>query len=141
MKQPGKRVLVVVDVDPRASDRAVEALRMSVGLAAADNDVRVVLQSGAEALAGPERTSLPGGARATAFLDALERLGAHIETGEDTDRAGADVLIRWTAGETDRQILLGPDPEGCWTRVPLEGDPDGEALLDAILLNDRTVIW
>jgi len=98
MSLPAKRVLVVVDADPRTSDRAIEALRMSVGIAAAENAVRVVLAGDAGLLLAAEREGLPGGARAAGFLDALERLGA--EVGGDGDLPGrlleADEVVRWT---------------------------------------------
>ena len=93
-----RRVLVVVDADPRASDRALQALRMSVGVALAENDVRILLTGEAVRLLTPECAALPGGARAVGFLEALERLG--VEVLRDGDPAElvreADAVVRWT---------------------------------------------
>ena len=141
MTDAAKRALVVVDVDPRSSDRAVEALRMSLGVAAATNDVTVVLRGEAVALTGPERNALPGGARAAGFLDGLERLGVRVETGEDVDLTAADAVIRWTAAEGTRRIVFD-SPSG--DDLPLTDDPTTpavEALLDRILDHDRVVVW
>jgi predicted peroxiredoxin len=95
-----KRVLVVVEATPgSSSSRALEALRMSVGVAAAENDVRVLLTGDATRYLDPFGATVPGGVRATGFLDALERLGAEvIRDGDPAEHLGAtDVMVRWTA--------------------------------------------
>jgi len=98
MITPPRRVLVVVDADPQASDRALQALRMSVGVALAENDVRVLLTGEAVRLLTPGCAALPGGARAIGFIEALERLGVEVlRDGNPADLVGeADVVMRWT---------------------------------------------
>jgi len=93
-----KRVLVVVDVTPGTSLRVLSALRMSVGVAVAENDVRVLLTGGSAQYLDPIRSGLPGGARAVGFLEALGSLGAEvIRDGDPEEHIGvADMVVRWT---------------------------------------------
>ena len=92
-----RRVIVVIGADPGISDRAVEGLRLGVGLALAENSVRVVLEGAAAALADPTPGSFPGSRRAGEFLEALRDLGAEVGAGRLTLEAArdADAIIRW----------------------------------------------
>ncbi len=92
-----RRVIVVIGADPGRSERAVEGLRLSVGLALAENAVRVILEGAAEALADPTPGGFPGSRRAVEFLAALRELGAEVGAGQLTLKAArdADAVIRW----------------------------------------------
>ena len=72
---------------------------MSVGLALAENEVRVILTRESRALADGSSRGLPGTRRAEEFLDALRDLGATVAAGEFSQRdvRKADVVIRWEA--------------------------------------------
>jgi hypothetical protein len=94
-----RRVVVVITADPAKSNRALEGLRLSVGLALAENTVRVVLEGPAAALADPSPGSFPGSRSAEEYLDALRELEAEVEVGELPLQAArsADAVIRWGA--------------------------------------------
>ena len=152
-----KRVLVVVEADPGTSSRALEALRMSVGVAVAENDVRVLLTGDSGQFLDPGGAGLPGGARAVGLIEALERLGAEvIRDGDPAEHIGAaDATVRWTeCQETDRRRVLllrtgAPPPDGGDDEVRLllsgsPGDaeaPDLDAVVDAILAHKPVVVW
>ena len=70
---------------------------MSVGLALAGNEVRVVLSGAAQALVGDRRSDLPEARRAGEFLGALRDLGGEVGKGGLTmdETREADVVIRW----------------------------------------------
>jgi hypothetical protein len=92
-----RRVVVVIGADPEKSLRAVEGLRMSVGLALAENRVKVYLPGAAAARSGGFPGSDPASRRAGEFLGALRELGAEVRQGEATlaEIRGADAVIRW----------------------------------------------
>ncbi len=92
-----RRLIVVIEADPESSERAVEGLRLSVGLALAENAVRVILKGAAAVLADPTPGSFPGSRRVEEFLKALRELGAEVAAGQLTLGAArdADVVIRW----------------------------------------------
>lgn len=92
-------VLVVVAADPRESARALEGLRMSVGLALAGNRVRVCLEEAARPLAEPERYAFPAWPDAADYLAALRDLGGEIADGGGwlAGAGAARVVIRWSA--------------------------------------------
>jgi hypothetical protein len=148
-----RRVLVVVDADPRISDRAVEALRMSVGVAVAENRVRVLLGAAAAGFLDPATAvTLPGAARARGFLDALASLGAEVVRNADPAdlAADSDVVLRWTEAGGPGRELRRHGPEEGWnsgSRHPLTGEPGGEgapdvgSVVDAILGPGRVVVW
>jgi ornithine carbamoyltransferase len=85
-----RRVLVVVATNPAESPRAIEALRMSVGIAVMDHRVKVLLRK-------PE--AYPGHREAVRYLETLRELGAEVSSSEDPTEAArdADVVIRWGA--------------------------------------------
>jgi len=93
-----REVLVVVDADPRASGRAVEALRMSVGLTLSDSRVRILLSGEAERLLRHEAGGFPDHLRAGEYLKTLATAGVEVGPGEDVLEAArvADVVLRWT---------------------------------------------
>lgn len=90
-KGHAKSALVVIEGDPSANDRALEGLRMSVGLTLAVQHVTVVLEGPAAALL---RTGAPG---ARVYLDALARQGARVTAGPWPAEGlrSADAVIRW----------------------------------------------
>ena len=86
-------MLVITDADPRASDRALESLRMAVGLASGGLSVAFRAQGPARALLDPSASAFPDWRRAEEYLAALASLGG--TTGAD-DGAAPDVVIRWS---------------------------------------------
>ena len=92
-----RRVIVIIGADPELSDRAMEGLRLSVGLALAENAVHVILEGTAAVLADPTPGRFPGSRRAEEFLAALRELGAKVGAGQLTLQAArdADTVIRW----------------------------------------------
>jgi hypothetical protein len=93
-----KRVLVIVAADPRRSDRALEGLRMSAGVALANNEVEVAMTGEARRYLGSECASLPEGGRAVNLLGALAELGARVESRDVAaeEFPAYDVVVRWT---------------------------------------------
>jgi hypothetical protein len=93
-----KKVLVIVTADPRASDRALEGLRMSAGVALANNSVEVALAGEATRYLGAECAALPEGGRAANLLGALAELGIRVEARDVSaaDLPRYDVVVRWT---------------------------------------------
>lgn len=92
-----RRVLIVIHADPEESGRALEGLRMSVGLALAGNGVEVVLQGAASGLLDDAGVGAPAHRRAGEFLSALRDLGGAARCGEFSlgDARRAEVVIRW----------------------------------------------
>jgi hypothetical protein len=92
-----RRVLVVIDADPRHSDRAVEGLRMSVGLTLSENSVRLLARGEGRRLLKPEREAFPDCLLARDYLRALEGQGAEVIAGVNIllEAREADVVIRW----------------------------------------------
>jgi hypothetical protein len=76
-------VLVVIGVDPRATHRAFEALRIGVGVVAGENEVTFVLRGPAVHLLDTETDDLVDGDDIAKFRDSLKRLGVpfHVEAG------------------------------------------------------------
>ena len=94
-----RRVLVVIEADPHATERALEGLRMGVGLTLAENRVTVLLAGDGKRLLDPEREAFGDWPRAREYLDALRQQGVEVQAGGSALRAGrkADVVIRWEA--------------------------------------------
>lgn len=92
-----RRVLVVIEADPRDSPRALEGLRMSVGLTLSENRVEVLARGGGERLLEPGREAFPEHLRAREYLAALRTQGAVVSSGGSVLAAAreADVVIRW----------------------------------------------
>jgi hypothetical protein len=92
-------VLVIVAADPTRSERALEGLRMSIGLALAENRVRLLLEGDGRVLAEPARHAFPGWANALEHLRAFRRLGGEVLAEGDvlSEAAKARVVIRWTS--------------------------------------------
>ncbi|MHC4472641.1 MAG: hypothetical protein ACYS99_16955 [Planctomycetota bacterium] len=92
-----RRVLIVVEADPRDSPRALEGLRMSVGLTLAENRVEVLARGAGKRLLEPGREAFPDHLRAREYLAALRAQGAVVSSGRAVLAAAreADVVIRW----------------------------------------------
>ncbi len=69
------RVVVVIREDPFKSHRAVEALRIALGLSAGENPVTIVLLDGAPALLGPESDEIVDADTLEKHLPVLKELG------------------------------------------------------------------
>ena len=74
---------VVIREDPRKTHRAVEALRIALGLGAGDNPMTVVLVGEAARLLGTDAEDIIDGEILEKHLPALKELGIHfiIESG------------------------------------------------------------
>jgi len=86
-------VLVIVDTAFEDSDRFLEALRMGVGLALAENRVRVqFLREAIRAVRECDPTT-----EAAKQLDALDELGVVRIAGGDAEGEipGSEVVLRW----------------------------------------------
>ena len=70
----GLPVLVVISEDPRASHRANEAMRISLGVVAGENDVMVVLTGPAVHLLDEDTDDLVDGDDIAKFRAALRKL-------------------------------------------------------------------
>ena len=92
-----RRVLVVIEADPHSTERAVEGLRMSVGLTLAENRVTVLLVGDGQRLLEPESEAFEDWHRARGYLESLRTQGAEIRAGGPIMPAAreADVVIRW----------------------------------------------
>lgn len=93
-----RNVLVVIEADPARSERALEALRMSVGLTLGGNRVRILLSKGGSGLSDPAGQAFPDWPVAESHLRAFREVGGTVSEGPGTleDLAAADVVIRWT---------------------------------------------
>ena len=92
-----KDVLVCISADPRTSKRAVEGLRMSVGLTLAPNRVRILLEEPATLLLRPREAGLPGAEMVLSYLEALSLAEVEVLTAGDFPSllASAETVIRW----------------------------------------------
>jgi hypothetical protein len=79
----GQPVLVVISVDPRASHRANEAIRIALGIVAGENEVTVVLAGPAVHLLDEDTDALVDGDDIAKFRASLKKLGIpfHVEAG------------------------------------------------------------
>jgi hypothetical protein len=79
----GQPVLVVISVDPRASHRANEAIRIALGIVAGENEVTVVLAGPAIHLLDEDTDALVDGDDIAKFRASLKKLGIpfHVEAG------------------------------------------------------------
>jgi hypothetical protein len=79
---PAWPVLVLISADPRVSGRAVEAMRIGVGVVAGDTEVVLVLRGPAAHLLDADADDLVDGDDVTRLRDSLRRLGVpfHVET-------------------------------------------------------------
>ena len=76
-------VVVLITVDPRASHRANEAMRIALGIAAGENEVILVLSGPAVHLLDEDTDALVDGDDVAKFRANLKALGVpfHIEAG------------------------------------------------------------
>jgi predicted peroxiredoxin len=74
-------VVVLVAEDPRSSHRANEAVRIALGIAAGENDVRIILSGPAVHLLDADTDELVDGDEIAKYRDALKKMGVpfHIE--------------------------------------------------------------
>jgi hypothetical protein len=74
-------VVVLISVDPRASGRAFEAMRIGVGVVAGENEVTFVLTGAATHLLDGDTDELVDGDDIAKFRENLKRLGVpfHVE--------------------------------------------------------------
>ena len=88
-----------MDADPGTSSRALEALRMTVGLTLGANRVEVILTGKGERLLEPEQHAFEDYRRAREYLQVLDDAGVRIRTGVEPLEAteAAEVVVRWTA--------------------------------------------
>jgi predicted peroxiredoxin len=75
-------VLVLITLDPRATGRAFEAMRIGVGIVAGENEVTFVLTGPAVHLLDADTDDLVDGDDIAKFRENLKRLGVpfHVET-------------------------------------------------------------
>jgi hypothetical protein len=75
-------VLVLISIDPRASGRAFEAMRIGVGVVAGENEVTFVLAGPAVHLLDGDTDELVDGDDVAKFRESLRRLGVpfHVES-------------------------------------------------------------
>lgn len=73
--------LVLISEDPRVSHRANEAMRITLGIVAGDNEVRVVLSGPAVHLLDEDTDDLVDGDDIAKFRASLKKLGVpfHVE--------------------------------------------------------------
>jgi predicted peroxiredoxin len=76
-------VLVLISVDPRASHRANEAMRIGLGIVSGENDVTFVLTGAAVHLLDADTDDLVDGDDIAKFRKTLRTLGIpfHVEAG------------------------------------------------------------
>jgi hypothetical protein len=76
-------VLVLISVDPRASHRANEAMRIALGVVSGENEVTIVLTGPAVHLLDAETDDLVDGDDIAKFRANLRAVGVpfHVETG------------------------------------------------------------
>jgi hypothetical protein len=86
----GQPVLVVISVDPRASHRANEAIRIALGIVAGENEVTVVLAGPAVHLLDEDTDALVDGDDIAKFRENLKRLEVPFHVEEDAVPADAD---------------------------------------------------
>ena len=81
--------LVVISEDPRVSHRANEAMRIALGIAAGDNEVRVVLTGPAVHLLDEDTDDLVDGDDIAKYRASLKKLGVafHVEGALPADPA------------------------------------------------------
>jgi len=93
-----RSVLVLIAADPGRSPRALEALRMGVGLALAENRVSVAFDPAAGRSDPPSLGAFGEYHRAEEYLAALAALGGEAVRGDDLPARlrEAEVVIRWT---------------------------------------------
>jgi hypothetical protein len=74
-------VVVLIDVDPRVSHRANEAMRIGLGITAGDNEVIFVLRGGAVHLLDGDTDALEDGDDIAKFRESLRSLDIpfHVE--------------------------------------------------------------
>ena len=83
-------VVVLISVDPRASGRAFEAMRIGVGVVAGENDVTFVLTGAAAHLLDGDTDELVDGDDIAKFRENLKRLGVPFHVEEDAIPADPD---------------------------------------------------
>jgi hypothetical protein len=98
-------VLVLITLDPRATGRAFEAMRIGVGIVAGENEVTFVLAGPAVHLLDADTDDLVDGDDVAKFRENLKRLGVpfHVETAAvpaDADwNADGHPIVRVTRAE------------------------------------------
>ncbi len=86
-----KQVLMLVKSDPEASHRAVEALRIALGLISGEHQVQVVLMEKAPLLLGEDAEDLVDGEELGKYLPTLKELDMNFLVEEEAlRRAGLD---------------------------------------------------
>ena len=89
-----EHVLVVVSVDPEASHRANEAIRIALGILAGENQVTLVLLGPAAKVLSPEVEDYVDGEDTLRHVATLKKLGQAFHVERDAIPAGPE----WNAG-------------------------------------------